>query len=48
MSRRKFLDTIAEAARTERPVAPWARGPRRAAMIARRLALQPKKIAAAR
>ena len=48
MSRKTFLDQIARTARTERPAAPWARGPRRAAMIARRLAQQPRKTTAAR
>ncbi|KIT14272.1 hypothetical protein [Jannaschia aquimarina] len=44
MSRTRFIDAAAEAARTERPVLPWTRGARRAEMIARRkAATKPKK-----
>ncbi|UWQ22667.1 hypothetical protein [Jannaschia sp. W003] len=44
MSSKTFIDAVVEAARTERPVMPWTRGARRAAMIDRRV---PERIEAA-
>lgn len=48
MARKRFLDSIARTARSERPAMPYARGQNRAKMIARRVSLQPKKAVSAR